>query len=441
MSTALAIASVTHVLKDLLNNGLIDHDITGTIGSSVAVTALPPDRVITDSTPEASQLNLFMYQATQNPGWRNQQLPAFNSNGERVNNPPLALDLHYLLIAYGAEELHHDILLGYGMQLLHETPVLTKSAIRRSLTPPASATNTSSGLPANITALSTSELADQGEGITITPETMNTEEMSRLWTAFGARYRPNAAYKVTVVLIESRKLTKPALPVLERNIYVLPFQRPVIDKISSQATPADPVIDNQKILEGYFLVITGTGLKAAIVIINIDGTEVTPATSDITDTQIRIPLPVGLQAGIHGVRVVHKLAMGSPPLPHEGFSSNVQAFVLSPNIIAIQVTDVVDDGASLRSANITVTVQPGMLSTQQMVLFLNELNSATPVAYSFGALPIAPFSPPVFTTDITFPVAGVKAGTYLVRIQVDGAESPLQADATTGFNNPQLTIP
>ena len=33
MSTALAIASVTAVLKDLLNNGLIDHDITTTVGN------------------------------------------------------------------------------------------------------------------------------------------------------------------------------------------------------------------------------------------------------------------------------------------------------------------------------------------------------------------------------------------------------------------------
>jgi hypothetical protein len=45
MSNALAIASVTAVLKDLLNNGVIDHDLTSVVGSDVAVTALPPDRI------------------------------------------------------------------------------------------------------------------------------------------------------------------------------------------------------------------------------------------------------------------------------------------------------------------------------------------------------------------------------------------------------------
>src|SRR5215216_6215328 len=109
MSTALAIASVTHVLKDLLNNTLIDHDVTGTMGVNVKVTALPPDRVDATATTDQSQLNLFMYQATPNQGWRNERLPSHNGQGERINNPPLALDLHYLLTAYGVEELHAEI--------------------------------------------------------------------------------------------------------------------------------------------------------------------------------------------------------------------------------------------------------------------------------------------------------------------------------------------
>ena len=43
MSNALAIASVTAVLKDLLNNGVIDHQLSGVVGE-VTVSALPPDR-------------------------------------------------------------------------------------------------------------------------------------------------------------------------------------------------------------------------------------------------------------------------------------------------------------------------------------------------------------------------------------------------------------
>lgn len=440
MSTALAIASVTQVLKDLLNDGLINHDIAGVIGGNVTVTALPPDRIDVSDTRESSQLNLFMYQATFNAGWRNQGLPSRNTKGERISNPPLALDLHYILTAYGSQELHHEILLGYGMQLLHETPVLVRDAIRQSLAPPSTVGGT--GLPAHLMSLSTSELADQIEQIKITPEVMNTEEISKLWAAFGAKYRPNAAYKATVVLIESRKPAKTALPVLERKLYVISLKRPVLEKISSKATAGAPVLENQKILPGYFLVLSGKDLRGEVVIVNIDGIEIEPTGADLSDTEITVPLPDGLQAGIHGVQVIHRVLMGSPPLPHSGTGSNVQAFVLSPLIETVDATGVLGSGSALRSANINLAVQPAIRPTQRITLLLNELTTgAFPHAYSFQLPAMILLSPPGAANNITIPVSGIEAGTYLVRIQVDGAESPLETDAALYYTAPQLTIP
>ena len=46
MSSAVAIAAVTAVLKELLVNGLIDHDLTASLGD-VIVTAMAPDRITT----------------------------------------------------------------------------------------------------------------------------------------------------------------------------------------------------------------------------------------------------------------------------------------------------------------------------------------------------------------------------------------------------------
>ncbi|MBE7169315.1 MAG: DUF4255 domain-containing protein [Williamsia sp.] len=440
MSTALAIASVTQVLKDLLNNGLIDHDATGTVGGNVKVTALPPDRVDTEATKETSQLNLFMYMVTPNLGWRNQGLPSRNSGGDRISNPPLALDLHYLLTAYGSEELHHEILLGYGMQLFHEVSVLSRQAIRTALSMPD--TTPSGTLPSHLVALSTSELADQIEQIKITPESLNTEELSRLWTAFGAKYRPNAAYKVTVVLIESKKSTRPSLPVQERKIYVVPFKQPVIEKIASQHTPGGPFLLNGKILWNDRLVLQGNQLRGDVVIVNIDGTEIVPAANEITDSQITIGLP-GLQAGIHGLQVVHKMLMGSPPLPHQGVSSNVEAFVLSPHIEALHPENVQGTGGAPRSADVHLSIKPGLRAGQRVILLLNEFPApvlTTPLSYSFQGPPIILLSPPLAIEDIVVPVSGIRAGTYLVRIRVDGAESPLDTDASFQYNAPQLTI-
>src|SRR5262245_63981466 len=98
MSTALAIAGVTAVLRDLLNDGLVNHDATAVLGSTVNVSALPPDRVLSANGSETTQLNLFLYHVTPNRGWVNQGLPSRDSSGgQRLSNPPLALDLHYLL--------------------------------------------------------------------------------------------------------------------------------------------------------------------------------------------------------------------------------------------------------------------------------------------------------------------------------------------------------
>lgn len=447
MSTALAIASVTYILKDLLNNGLIDHDVSGATNSNVTVTALPPDKTDSTSGDKQSQLNLFMYRATPNMGWSNVGLPSINSGGDRINNPPLALDLHYLLTAYCTEELHSEILLGYGMQLLHENPVLARKAIRKSINP--SPAVSGAGLPPELQTLSTSELAEQVEQIKIVPEILSTEEISKLWAAFQSKYRPSAAYLATVVLIESKKSTKSSLPVQGRKIYVLPFQYPVIEKIKSQSKPGEPIIENQKIFFGYNLVIEGNYLKGDDVQVIISGIETIPLSKDITDIQIICPLPDGLQAGIQSVQVIHKTLMGSPPEPHSGVESNVAAFVLSPSIETKNVTSPVGTGNALRTADIELTIKPAVWETQRVVLLLNEFMptplsppvNKIPLSYSFQAPSRAVLSPPGPTENITIPITGVKSGTYLVRIQVDGAESPLETDSEGRYNSPTVSIP
>ena len=452
MSNALAIASVTAVLKDLLNNGLIDHNLASSVGD-VTVSALPPDRINVKESNETSRLNLFLYQVTPNMGWRNIALPSRDANGERVSNPPLALDLHYLLTAYGAEELHAEILLGYGMQLLYETPVLTRAAIRRSLAPPSSVTS-GGGLPPALEALFASELAEQVEQIKITPHSMNAEEISKLWAAFQSNYRPSAAYQASVVLIESRRTTKSALPVRARGIYVVPFKRPVIEQIKSQENANAPVVADQPILAGHNLVITGVDLRGDDTRVSVGGIEVIPTIADVSDTQISVPLPADLQAGVQGIQVIQRVLMGSPPAPHRGVESNLAAFVLRPRIDAVNVSQLQGGGDNPRAANVNLSVAPDIGVAQHVVLMLNELiapasplagTEDTPRAYSFIAPPriqlSPPTSPPVSSGSITIPVTGVRAGTYLVRVQVDGAESPLGADALGRFNAPQVVIP
>lgn len=436
MSTALGIASVTAVLKDLLNNGLVDHDLTPSIGD-VKVSALPPDRIATEPTEEQSQLNLFLYQVTPNQGWREVGLPTHDSRGERVSNQPLALDLHYLLTAYGAEDLHSEILLGYAMQLLHETPVLSRAAIRRALAPPSPVS--SSGLPPALRSLSTSELDDQVELVKITPESLAAEDLSKLWTAFQAHYRATAAYRASVVLIQGEASTRTALPVRDRNVYADPLAQPQVDGVVPAEGRGVPIV------AGSTLHIRGRHLDADVTRVRIDGDEHVPTS--VSGTEIVLSLgAVQLRAGGHGLQVVHRREMGTPETPHAGVDSNLVLFVLQPLVTDVQATNVVADG-DLRSADVTLDITPRPAANQRIDLFLNAFSGGTAppgtrsASYSFTAPHRAHDADPVVV-----PVANVEAGDYLVRVRVDGADSPLSFVETPGqppldhFVRPRVAI-
>ena len=90
MSSQLAIAAVTAVLRNLLDNGMVE---AGPAVGAVSVTAVAPDSIKVDDPDFAPCLNLFLYRVSPNTGWVNVGLPSYAADGTRRTNPPLALDL------------------------------------------------------------------------------------------------------------------------------------------------------------------------------------------------------------------------------------------------------------------------------------------------------------------------------------------------------------
>src|SRR5262245_34885195 len=115
MSTPLALAAVTSVLQSVLRDELAAAEVSELVGGSFAVSADAPDRVPVNGAQNGNQLNLFLINATPNPGWRSSGFPSRDSRGDRLSNPPLALDLHYLMTAYGNKPLYSEVLLGAAM--------------------------------------------------------------------------------------------------------------------------------------------------------------------------------------------------------------------------------------------------------------------------------------------------------------------------------------
>jgi Pvc16 N-terminal domain len=436
MTTPLGVAAVSAVLRTVLNNGITEANLAAIVGGNITVSSLPPDRVPLNGAQEPNQLNLFLYHTSFNQGWRNAALPSRSASGERTSNPPLALDLHYILSAYGMQDFAPEVILGQGMHTLHEHPVLTRGAIRRALSPPLPP-----GVPSEFLE---SRLADQVEQITVSPETLTTEEVSRLWSAMQAHYRPSAAYQVTVVLLETPRSTSGALPVLAVSSATLPLPRIVVDKIIPEAGEGTPILPDSTLL------ITGQNLRGADTRVLIGGIEFVPAANDVSSTQIRLPLPmpppVGLRAGFTGVQVVLGIPLGVPPTQRTIFKSESIGVALRPVITPTtqNITSTVIDGVTFRSGQVRVNFVPNVGRTQQLLLLLNEFNpsSARPArAYSFAAPADNGITDPAAadTPAVTFPFRNVLPGQYLVRVLIDGAESPLTVSGGV-LSSPQVTV-
>jgi len=430
VSSALAIAGVTAVLRDLLNDGLINHNVSGLLGSTVTVSALPPDRVVPANGTESTQLNLFLHQVTFNTGWRNHALPSRDGSGtQRLSNPPLALDLHYLLSAYSAEELGSEILLGYAMQLLHEVPVLDRKAITTALTPSPAVDTT---LPPALRALADCGLADQVEQIKLVPDPLSSEEMSKLWTAVQSHYRPSAAYVATVVLIESTKPTRPTLPVLTRGPVdpVTHLERGVV--VQADLLPPVPTIQTVAATSGQpaatvgaTVEITGHHLDGTIPTVLLSNSRfeihqaVPAAGGGSSKASFTVPsVPTGLyQLSMQVIR----------PGESNPRTSNTLALVIGPEITTALPITVVRDGSGV--ASIVLSVEPPIQPGQAVSLLL-------------GTQEVPHAAVPVATGTLTFAVAAAPAGEFLLRLRVDGIDSPIidRSAAPPTFYNYRVTI-
>ncbi len=403
MSNYLAIATVTASLYEMLNV------LVGNAVSGASVRFRRPDK--TSGEKGDPHVNVYLYQVTPNAAFRNCDLPTRRSDGTLVKRPVAALDLHYLFTFHGNDDfLEPQLMLGKVVGALEAQPLLSPNNIQSTITG-----------PARFTFLQNSDLPNQVERIRFTPTALSLEEFSKLWSAFfQVEYSLSVAYQASVVLIESDQ-TPPqeALPVASRNLYVAPFTQPTITQVISKAGQGQPILPTST------LVIQGTQLMGDITTVCIGNLTVTPPV--VTENAIMMPVPATLQAGVFGLQVIQQLMLGTPPMQHPGWESNIVPLVLQPVLTAPSVTGTV----------LSVTVHPAVQPGQRVTLLLNQTTmpspTTPPAAYTFSLSPITAAS-----NTLTCDVSTVAAGLYYIRVKIDGAESPL--DLNPASPTPALTV-
>lgn len=419
MSSPLAIAGVSAVLQFYFAN--LYHGLSAVFGSTPKVSAVAPDLVQESFTTGGveNQINLFLHQVTHNPAWRNQDLPSVGADGiTRLSSPALALDLHYLLTAYGSKDWQAEALLGYGVLMLHENPILTRQDIRHAI----------QQLPVNdpgnplSTPLGTVALADQIEMLKITPATLGREEMAWLWTALKADYRPTFPFQVSVVLIESPHDAVDSLPVLVRNITVEPDVTPfpAISAVVPPFSQPAATLGQAVTVQGQHL-FNATGVVLSNSLRGIQQT-VAPAALSNPSLQFTPPLlntPAELAAGIYDLSVQVPLTPGST-------TTNSLPFAIAPNIDA-WVPGVLASGNTTVVVPCSPFVQPG----QDVFLIIgDQLTAADPFAAATNSL------------SFTYTNLQPTGGFVPARLRVDGIDSRVVDRTVTPpvFAGPQVQV-
>jgi hypothetical protein len=423
MSTAMGIAAVTAVLENLLNGVFNPGAGLGT----VKVTAVAPDIIQGTLTANDAtlQVNLFLHQVIPNASWRNMGLASLAADGvTRLKNPPLALDLHYLLTTYASADCEAEALLGYAVQFLHENPVLARNDIRNNL----------GSLPSNPSLsalLAASGLGDQVEMIKITPASLSREEVAWLWTALKADYRPTFPFQVSVVLIQAENPLSSGLPVLERQITALPNLSTQTATITEadfpNGQPAGCLGDVVTVLGGNLL------SSSAVVLVNsrVGVQQTITAVSAVSPGSFKFTLPNPAQPNTSdlpaGVYLLSAQSGSGPAL----LTSNGLPMAIAPKLSAASVPATLASGASV---GLTVTCAPYVRAGQEVSLLIGGQEAQ--------AHPIVAPTTRTNTPSFTFLNLQPTGVAVPVRLRVDGIESPSinMTAVPPAFSGPLLTV-
>jgi hypothetical protein len=208
------------------------HNTLVTIATN-AVASLTPRPAVTvgplDRDHDGLRLNWFLYSVHANPAYSNMEPPRTGTRSAR-GNPPLALELGYVLTAHpgtmtltGEQAQFADRSLTAVMQALHDRPIIGDGE---------------------------AELAPEAgplvEPLRITMDSLDLESVSKIWTAATHPMRTTVGYKVSLAIVDTTRVHVPGPPVRERRIGAVPSIGPRFESVTptriSAASPATAVV-------------------------------------------------------------------------------------------------------------------------------------------------------------------------------------------------------
>jgi hypothetical protein len=146
-------------------------------------------------SPMEEGLSLFLYRVAVNGSRRN--LPPTTGADGRRYRPPIPLDLHYMLTAWGKTAEKQHLLLGWAIRMLQDVPVVHASLLNDYA--------------------ADAETFRPGETIEIILDPLNLQDMSNLATLTKLNPPLSVTYVVRMISVESKVALEEAEPVQTRE--------------------------------------------------------------------------------------------------------------------------------------------------------------------------------------------------------------------------------
>lgn len=139
-------------------------------------------------------VSLFLYRVTVNSVQRTP--PAKPGPGGRPRRTQLPLELHFLLIPWAKDASLEQIILGWMMRTIEDTPIL----------------------PAGLLNTLTAGVFEPEETVEIVVGQLSNEEMFRIWDVLPCDYQISVPYTARIVRIDSELDLRESGPVLTREL-------------------------------------------------------------------------------------------------------------------------------------------------------------------------------------------------------------------------------
>lgn len=132
--------------------------------------------------PMEAGISLFLYRVTINASIRNLP-PRVAADGRRYR-PSLPVDLHYLLTAWAKDAGMQQLLLGWGMRMLEDTPILP-AAIVNSYTPEA-------------------DTFQANETVELICDPLSLQDWAAVWDKLKPKVQTSMTYVARMIAIDSQ---------------------------------------------------------------------------------------------------------------------------------------------------------------------------------------------------------------------------------------------